>query len=447
MAATLLLADDSVTIQRVVELTFANEGIRVVTVADGNAATSRLEDDRPDIVLADVGLPSVDGYEIAERIKRSPALASLPVLLLTGAFEPIDEGRARATGCDGVLVKPFDPQRLVGVVKGLLAGQRPDNLWPIDMPRIDAPRRTGQDGRSMQEIEQVRPAHPNRAASSDLGPLPRPSVVEEVFEIGLDDLDMAFSRLDPVAPPSRLDADTASDFRRDIQELRSAPPAPPAPPDMPLHPPLAMGPAVTHLPVEVATPVDDLDLDWDLPVPATVIESAPVSPQFPVAPVVVPEPPAPPPPPPPPPPAPPAPPVVVAPAPAPVVVPEPVLVAPPAPPTPPPPPPPAPPVFVAPAPAPAPVVSPEPAAAPEPVFVAPPTPPPTLANAFAALLAAEQAQPVAPKMRQPLVGTHAGELEDVVRRVVTRMTDEVVRKLVSETAERLIREELDRLKR
>lgn len=50
-------------------------------------------------------------------------------------------------------------------------------------------------------------------------------------------------------------------------------------------------------------------------------------------------------------------------------------------------------------------------------------------------------------MRQPLVGTPAGELEDVVRRVVTRMTDEVVRKLVSETAERLIREELDRLKR
>ncbi|MCC7185649.1 MAG: response regulator, partial [Acidobacteria bacterium] len=121
MSTTLLLADDSVTIQRVIALTFANEAIRVVTVADGHAATAQLEAERPDIVLADVGLPSVDGYALTELVKRSPRTAGVPVLLLTGAFEPIDEGRARQCGCDGVLVKPFEPQRLVSMVKELLA--------------------------------------------------------------------------------------------------------------------------------------------------------------------------------------------------------------------------------------------------------------------------------------------------------------------------------------
>jgi CheY-like chemotaxis protein len=125
MPHKLLLADDSVTIQRVIELTFADEDIAVIAVGDGRQAIERALAERPDIVLADVGMPERDGYEVAAFIKGRPELAHIPVLLLTGAFEPIDEGRARAAQCDGVLVKPFEPQMVINRVKDLIAGRRP----------------------------------------------------------------------------------------------------------------------------------------------------------------------------------------------------------------------------------------------------------------------------------------------------------------------------------
>ena len=125
MSKKLLLADDSVTIQKVIELTFADEDIEVIAVSNGAQAISVAGVERPDIILADVGMPERDGYEVAAFIKRTPHLQHIPVLLLTGAFEPIDEGRAKAAGCDGVLVKPFEPQMVINRVKDLIAGKRP----------------------------------------------------------------------------------------------------------------------------------------------------------------------------------------------------------------------------------------------------------------------------------------------------------------------------------
>jgi len=116
----LLLADDSVTIQRVIELTFADEDIEVIAVGDGREAIRRIESDRPDIVLADVGMPEKDGYEVAAFVKNTPHLCHIPVLLLTGAFEPVDEQRAQEVGCDGVLAKPFEPQMVITRVNELL---------------------------------------------------------------------------------------------------------------------------------------------------------------------------------------------------------------------------------------------------------------------------------------------------------------------------------------
>ena len=95
MPHKLLLADDSVTIQRVIELTFADEDVQVIAVGNGQDAIDRVQRDRPDIVLADVGMPERNGYEVAAFIKGNPATAHIPVVLLTGAFEPVDEGRAR----------------------------------------------------------------------------------------------------------------------------------------------------------------------------------------------------------------------------------------------------------------------------------------------------------------------------------------------------------------
>jgi CheY-like chemotaxis protein len=137
MPHKLLLADDSVTIQRVIELTFADEDVQVIAVGNGADAIERAQRDRPDIVLADVGMPERNGYEVAAFIKGTPALAHIPVVLLTGAFEPVDEGRARSAGCDGVLVKPFEPQLVITRVKELLAGRQPAGMWsgaPVAQP-------------------------------------------------------------------------------------------------------------------------------------------------------------------------------------------------------------------------------------------------------------------------------------------------------------------------
>jgi CheY-like chemotaxis protein len=118
---TLLLADDSITIQRVVELTFSHEDIRVVSIGDGKRAAQWITTERPDVVLADVAVPELDGYGLLTHVKKSSNLKHIPVLLLAGAFEAVDEEKARTLGCDGILLKPFEPKQLVARVKELLA--------------------------------------------------------------------------------------------------------------------------------------------------------------------------------------------------------------------------------------------------------------------------------------------------------------------------------------
>ncbi len=122
MRQKLLLADDSITVQRVIELTFADEGLDIVTVGDGAQAIEHLRRDRADIMLADLNMPNVDGYAVAEHVKRTPDLvATTRVVLLTGAFEPVDRERAQKLGVDGILAKPFEPQVAIELVRQLLA--------------------------------------------------------------------------------------------------------------------------------------------------------------------------------------------------------------------------------------------------------------------------------------------------------------------------------------
>ena len=114
MAKTLLLADDSVTIQKVVGISFASEDVDLVTVDNGDDAVSRAKEIRPDAILADVVMPGMNGYEVCEAIKADPALAHVPVLLLTGTFEAFDEERAQRCGAAGHVAKPFEAQVLGG---------------------------------------------------------------------------------------------------------------------------------------------------------------------------------------------------------------------------------------------------------------------------------------------------------------------------------------------
>ncbi len=137
----LLLADDSLTIQKVVEITFADEGVTVVSVGTGEEALARLAELAPDVVLADVCMPSPNGYEICEYIKQNAELRHIPVMLLVGSFEPFDEAEARRVGANDILTKPFQSiRRLIDRVGGLVSGkQDPDLVQTAELPHVDKP--------------------------------------------------------------------------------------------------------------------------------------------------------------------------------------------------------------------------------------------------------------------------------------------------------------------
>ena len=156
MSQTLLLADDSLTIQRVIELTFADEDIGVVAVSDGSQAIEHIKADPPDIVLADSDMPKKDGYEVAAFIKSDPALAHIPVVLLTGAFEPVEDDRARKVGCDAVLVKPFEPQRVISRVQELLGRSQ---VSDVSLAGGGLPRPSGGRGQSATSLPNVKGAN------------------------------------------------------------------------------------------------------------------------------------------------------------------------------------------------------------------------------------------------------------------------------------------------
>jgi CheY-like chemotaxis protein len=136
MSYTLLLADDSVTVQRVIELTFADEGFKVVSFSDGDEVVGYLgAGNRPDVILADTTMPARDGYDVAAWVRGQASFGDVPVVLMTGAFEPIDERRAAACQADAVLVKPFEPQQVVSLVKRMLGGERGETLGEFAPPR------------------------------------------------------------------------------------------------------------------------------------------------------------------------------------------------------------------------------------------------------------------------------------------------------------------------
>ena len=121
MPKRILLADDSLTIQKVVELTFSDSDFELVCVSNGQRALEKVREQRPDLILADVVMPEKNGYEVCEAIKGDPATAKIPVVLLSGTFEPFDRERAERIGADAIVSKPFDSQQLLSQVEALLA--------------------------------------------------------------------------------------------------------------------------------------------------------------------------------------------------------------------------------------------------------------------------------------------------------------------------------------
>ncbi|HEU5249814.1 MAG TPA: response regulator [Thermoanaerobaculia bacterium] len=123
MEKKILVADDSLTIQKVLELTFADSDYRLTCVSNGRLALERVHAEPPDVILADVVMPEKNGYEVCEEIKKNPETARIPVILLAGTFEPFDRDRARRLGCDAIVSKPFDSRELYRKVESLVAGR------------------------------------------------------------------------------------------------------------------------------------------------------------------------------------------------------------------------------------------------------------------------------------------------------------------------------------
>ena len=151
----LLLADDSITIQKVIGLTFADEGVSVVSVNNGREAIERLEEFTPDVVLADVFMPQVNGYEVCEYIKQNDRLKHIPVMLLVGSFEPFDEEEARRVGANDTLTKPFQSiRRLIDKVGQLVSRRPPEEQIPTaELPKPEVTHEPEVEKLSTAELE------------------------------------------------------------------------------------------------------------------------------------------------------------------------------------------------------------------------------------------------------------------------------------------------------
>lgn len=125
MTKTILLADDSLTIQKVVELTFADTPYNVVSVSSGDELLEKIPEVGPELIICDIIMPGRDGYDVCQDIKSSPDTLHIPVILLSGTFEPLDRDRALAVGCSDILTKPFEARKLIDAVETLLSGEQP----------------------------------------------------------------------------------------------------------------------------------------------------------------------------------------------------------------------------------------------------------------------------------------------------------------------------------
>jgi CheY-like chemotaxis protein len=169
----ILVADDNSNIQKMVALALKDEGIDVVAVGNGEAAMRKIPDLRPDLVLADIFMPVRNGYEVCEFVKSDSRYMNTPVVLLVGAFDPLDEQETQRVRADGVLKKPFvPPDPLINMVKALLAksnGQKPVGM-PLPVPAPIQPATPVQAVTPVQAATPLKPVAPPQATQPPVQP-------------------------------------------------------------------------------------------------------------------------------------------------------------------------------------------------------------------------------------------------------------------------------------
>jgi len=131
MSKKLLLSDDSITIQKVIELILSEKDFEITTTNNGEEALSKLDEFVPDLVLADIEMPKINGYELCKRIRGRESTRNIPVLLLAGAFEPIDESKVKEAGADNFIIKPFESQELLDKIDSLLVSPVLEETFPM----------------------------------------------------------------------------------------------------------------------------------------------------------------------------------------------------------------------------------------------------------------------------------------------------------------------------
>jgi CheY-like chemotaxis protein len=206
----IMIADDNTNIQKMVVLAFEERGINVVAVGNGEAAVRRLPDSNPDLILADVFMPVRNGYEVCEFVKKDSRFAHIPVILLVGAFDPLDEKEARRVGADGVLKKPFVP---------------PDPLIAMVMSALEKNPKVAAELAKAREVPVEPPPPPMPAleipAKAEPKPLPEfpeptPEEAAAIYGFGkgvrsLDDEEVAAGK-EPKAPVMEVDEEEAEEF-------------------------------------------------------------------------------------------------------------------------------------------------------------------------------------------------------------------------------------------
>jgi CheY-like chemotaxis protein len=188
--AKILVADDNSNVQKTVVLALAELGAEIVSVNNGEAAVRKLSDFSPDLILADIFMPVRNGYEVCEYVKKDSRFHRVPVVLLVGAFDPLDEREAQRVGADGILKKPFvPPDPLITMVKTLLDRTLGEHLVGVtaSSPAVAAQARSGGTA-----VAEAMPPEPDTFEESSSQEFPPP--VERV-EFGEGSRPVAFGTL------------------------------------------------------------------------------------------------------------------------------------------------------------------------------------------------------------------------------------------------------------
>ncbi|HEX6208690.1 MAG TPA: response regulator [Actinomycetota bacterium] len=116
----ILIADDDPVILRLLEVNFSLEGFDVETAERGERVLEEARRVRPDVIVLDVMMPGMDGWEVCERLKEDPGTADIPIMVLSARTQEQDRERGRELGVSAYVTKPFDPEELIRVARSLL---------------------------------------------------------------------------------------------------------------------------------------------------------------------------------------------------------------------------------------------------------------------------------------------------------------------------------------